>query len=137
MFSTTDEPEEAWLPSIAIRTFLKEHLQLDNVSYVVHTCQQSGRRFVSTKAHLAKRPEILPEGKIIAREGTKIFSTNDEEIGTITSGTFGPSVNAPVAMGYIDPKFSEIGANIQVEVRGKKHSAQISKLAFYKKSYVK
>ena len=83
------------------------------------------------------RVGILPEGKIIAREGTKIFSTNDKEIGKITSGTFGPSVNAPVAMGYIDPKFSEIGANIKLEVRGKKHNAQISKLPFYKKSYVK
>ena len=83
------------------------------------------------------RVGILPEGKIIAREGTKIFSTNDEKIGTITSGTFGPSVNAPVSMGYIDQKFSEIGANIKLEVRGKKHNAQISKLPFYKKSYVK
>ncbi len=83
------------------------------------------------------RVGILPEGKIIAREGTKIFSTNNEEIGTITSGTFGPSVNASVAMGYIDPKFSEIGANIKLEVRGKKHNAQVSKLPFYKKSYVK
>ena len=83
------------------------------------------------------RVGILPEGKIIAREGTKIFSTNDEKIGTITSGTFGPSVNAPVAMGYIDPKFSEIGANIKLEVRGKKHNAQVSKLPFYKKNYVK
>ena len=83
------------------------------------------------------RVGISPEGKIIAREGTKIFSTDDKEIGTITSGTFGPSVNAPVAMGYIDPKFSEIGVNIKLEVRGKKYNAQISKLPFYKKSYVK
>ncbi len=94
------------------------------------------------KANLEKgtsriRVGILPEGKIIAREGTKIYSINDEEIGTITSGTFGPSVNAPVAMGYIKPKFSEIGANIKLEVRGKKHNAQISKLPFYKKNYVK
>jgi len=79
----------------------------------------------------------VDEFHIGGREGTKIFSTNDEEIGTITSGTFGPSVNAPVAMGYIDQKFSEIGANIKLEVRGKKHNAQVSKLPFYKKSYVK
>ena len=44
----------------------------------------------------------MPEGKIIAREGTKIFSSDDDqEIGVVTSGTFGPSVNAPVAMGYV------------------------------------
>ena len=79
----------------------------------------------------------MPEGRIIAREGTKIFSNNDEKIGTITSGTFGPSVNAPVAMGYVDSNFSKIGENIKLEVRGKKHNAKISKLPFYKKSYVK
>ena len=39
------------------------------------------------------RVGILPEGKIIAREGTKIFSAEDKEIGKITSGTFGPNVN--------------------------------------------
>ena len=83
------------------------------------------------------RVGILPEGRIIAREGTKVYSTSDEEIGTITSGTFGPSINAPVAMGYIDIKFSETGTNIKLEVRGKKHKAQVSQLPFYKKSYVK
>ena len=83
------------------------------------------------------RVGILPEGKIIAREGTKIFSINNEKIGTITSGTFGPSINASVAMGYIDSNFSKIGENIKLEVRGKKHNAIVSKLPFYKKSYVK
>ena len=68
-----------------------------------------------------KRVGILPEGRIIARENTKIFSEQGKEIGLITSGTFGPSVNASVAMGYINSKFAEIGTKIQLEVRGKKH----------------
>jgi aminomethyltransferase len=84
-----------------------------------------------------KRVGILPEGRIIARENTKIFSESGEEIGLITSGTFGPSVNAPVAMGYINSKFSEIGTKIQLEVRGKKHGGKVSELPFFKKSYVK
>jgi aminomethyltransferase len=84
-----------------------------------------------------KRVGILPEGRIIARENTKVFSDQGEEIGLITSGTFGPSVNAPVAMGYISSKFSEIGTKIQLEVRGKKYGGKISELPFFKKSYVK
>ena len=80
---------------------------------------------------------VKPSGRIIAREGTKIFSSSNEEIGVITSGTFGPSVNSPVAMGYIKSKFSEINSKIFLEVRGKKHEAVVSKLPFYKKSYVK
>ena len=84
-----------------------------------------------------KRVGILPEGRIIARENTKVFSDQGEEIGLITSGTFGPSVNASVAMGYINSKFSEIGTKIQLEVRGKKHGGKVSELPFFKKSYVK
>ena len=84
-----------------------------------------------------KRVGILPEGRIIARENTKVFSDHGEEIGLITSGTFGPSVNASVAMGYINSKFSEIGTKIQLEVRGKKHGGKVSELPFFKKSYVK
>ena len=83
------------------------------------------------------RVGILPEGKIIAREGAKIFSLDDEEIGKITSGTFGPSVNGPVAMGYVNSNFSKTGNKIKIEVRGKKYDAKISDLPFYKKSYVK
>ena len=83
------------------------------------------------------RVGILPEGKIIAREGTKIFSSADKEIGTITSGTFGPSVNAPVAMGYVNSNFSKIGTIIKLEVRGKKYEAKVAELPFYKKSYAK
>ena len=83
------------------------------------------------------RVGIKPSGRIIAREGAKIFSSSGEEIGVITSGTFGPSVNSPVAMGYIKSKFSEINNKILLEVRGKKHEAVVSKLPFYKKSYVK
>jgi len=80
---------------------------------------------------------ILPKGKIIAREGTKIFSTEEKEIGKITSCTFGPSVNASVAMGYINSEFSKIDTKIKLEVRGKKYDAKVSVLPFYKKSYVK
>ena len=84
-----------------------------------------------------KRVGILPEGRVIARENTKVFSDHGEEIGLITSGTFGPSVNASVAMGYINSEFSEIGTKIQLEVRGKKHGGKVSELPFFKKSYVK
>ena len=83
------------------------------------------------------RVGIKPEGRIIAREKTKIFNENDLLIGEVTSGTFGPSVNGPVAMGYIKKKFSKKNTKVFLEVRGKKHPANICRLPFYKKSYVK
>ena len=83
------------------------------------------------------RVGIKPEGRIIAREKTKIFNEADLLIGEITSGTFGPSVNGPVAMGYIEKEFSKKDTKVFLEVRGKKHPANICGLPFYKKSYVK
>ena len=83
------------------------------------------------------RVGIKPNSKIIAREFTKIFDKSNNEIGTITSGTFGPSVKAPIAMGYVSNEFSKNNTEIFLEVRGKKISANVCKLPFYKKSYVK
>jgi len=83
------------------------------------------------------RVGVKPEGKIIAREGVKIFSKDGKEIGSITSGTFGPSVNGPIAMGYVKFDFSKPGTQILLEVRGKKYNANVSELPFYKKSYVR
>jgi aminomethyltransferase len=83
------------------------------------------------------RVGIKPEGKIIAREKTVIFSEDNKNIGEITSGTFGPSVQAPVAMGYIRNAFSKIDTKVFLEVRGKKYPAIISNLPFYKKNHVK
>jgi aminomethyltransferase len=83
------------------------------------------------------RVGIKPEGRIIAREKTSIFNKDDKNIGEITSGTFGPSVEAPVAMGYVENSFSKINTKVFLEVRGKKYPASISILPFYKKSYVK
>jgi len=80
---------------------------------------------------------VKSDGKIIAREGVKIFSKNNEEIGSVTSGTFGPSVNAPIAMGYVKLNFSKPGTKVLLEVRGKKYDATISELPFYKKNYVR
>ena len=83
------------------------------------------------------RVGIKPEGRIIAREKTKIYDQSHFHIGEITSGTFGPSVNGPVAMGYVENKFSEKDTKVFLEVRGKKHPANICGLPFYKKNYVK
>ena len=83
------------------------------------------------------RVGIRPDGKVIARKGTKIFSEDNQEIGLVTSGTFGPSINSSIAMGYVKYNFSKIGNKILLEVRGKKHDAKVSELPFYKKKYAR
>ena len=83
------------------------------------------------------RVGIKPDIKIIARANTKIFNDENKKIGKITSGTFGPSVEYPISMGYVDSNYSSINTKIFLEIRGKKIAANICKLPFYKKNYVK
>ena len=83
------------------------------------------------------RVGIKPETRVIAREATKIFDDKNNEIGKVTSGTFGPSVNGPIAMGYVANMFSKSNTKVFLEVRGKKVPANICELPFYKKNYVK
>ena len=83
------------------------------------------------------RVGIKPDGKIIARESTKIFDENHNQIGKITSGSFGPSVKSPIAMGYINNTYTKENTKIFLEIRGKKVSASVCKLPFYKKNYYK
>ena len=83
------------------------------------------------------RVGIKPETRVIARGNTKIFDQNDKEIGKVTSGTFGPSVECSIAMGYVENNYSLTNTKIFLEVRGKKVPANVCDLPFYKKNYVK
>ena len=83
------------------------------------------------------RVGIKPETRVIARGNTKIFDKNDKEIGKVTSGTFGPSVECSIAMGYVENNYSPTNTKIFLEVRGKKIPANVCDLPFYKKNYVK
>ena len=83
------------------------------------------------------RVGIKPETKVIARANTKIFNEENKEIGKVTSGTFGPSVDHPISMGYVDNDYSSLDTKIFLEIRGKKISANICKLPFYQKKYAK
>ena len=83
------------------------------------------------------RVGIKPETRVIARGNTKIFNEEDKEIGKITSGTFGPSVDCSIAMGYVENNYSPTNTKVFLEVRGKKIPANVCDLPFYKKNYVK
>ncbi|WP_296998810.1 glycine cleavage system aminomethyltransferase GcvT [Thalassospira sp. UBA848] len=77
-----------------------------------------------------KRVGIKPEGKAPAREHTQILNSDGEEIGEITSGGFGPTVDGPIAMGYVAIEFSEPGTKIDLMVRGKARPAEVVDLPF-------
>jgi aminomethyltransferase len=77
-----------------------------------------------------KRVGIKPEGRAPAREGTVITDANARQIGAITSGGFGPTVNGPVAMGYVETAFASPGTPVQLIVRGAAMKAQVAAIPF-------
>ncbi|ETD33270.1 glycine cleavage system aminomethyltransferase GcvT [Williamsia sp. D3] len=73
-------------------------------------------------------------GKRAARSGYAISSPTDRRhIGVITSGSFSPTLGHPIAMGYVDTEFSEVGTAIEVDVRGTPHEFTVAALPFYKR----
>jgi aminomethyltransferase len=75
------------------------------------------------------RVGIQPEGRQPAREGTEVFAAG-RKIGVVTSGGFGPTVNGPVAMGYVEAPFAAAGTDITLMVRGKELPAKVVQLPF-------
>jgi len=75
------------------------------------------------------RVGIRPEGRQPAREGTEIFA-GGRRIGVITSGGFGPTAQAPVAMGYVETAFAKPDTPVVLAVRGKELPARIAAMPF-------
>ncbi|CAM3715508.1 glycine cleavage system aminomethyltransferase GcvT [Litorimonas haliclonae] len=78
---------------------------------------------------------IKPDGKAPAREHTEVQDMDGNTIGEITSGGYGPSVDGPVAMGYVARKFFKSGTPVQLLVRGKPRPATVVKLPFTPHNY--
>lgn len=81
-----------------------------------------------------RRVGIQPLERAPARNGTEIFY-GDNMIGVITSGGFGPSLDAPVAMGYVDMASAALGTKLDLMVRGKPRPAEIVALPFLPARY--
>ncbi|QPC42122.1 glycine cleavage system aminomethyltransferase GcvT [Kaustia mangrovi] len=80
---------------------------------------------------------IKPEGRAPARHGTAIRSADGEEIGVVTSGGFGPTVEGPVTMGYVAAGHEAPGTALGLVVRGKTLEAHVVKLPFVPHRYAK
>ena len=83
-----------------------------------------------------RRVGLRPEGRAPMREGTVMFAAPEggDAIGHITSGGFGPSIEGPMAMGYLPASLSE-GMIVYGEVRGKRLPALIAPMPFQPTSY--
>jgi aminomethyltransferase len=90
-----------------------------------------------TGGALRRRVGLKPEGRAPVREGAPLFAdqASTEQVGTVTSGGFGPSLNAPVAMGYVPTALASSGTQLFAEVRGQRLPLRVAATPFVPNTY--
>lgn len=84
-----------------------------------------------------QRVGIRPDGRAPARALVDIVADDGTEAGTVTSGGFSPSLNAPIAMGYVRRALAADGTRVHLMVRGKPLPAQVVPLPFVPHHYAR
>ena len=84
-----------------------------------------------------RRVGLKPEGRAPVREGAALFAdaASSEQIGAVTSGGFGVSLNAPVAMGYLPTARAAAGTQIFAELRGQRLPLKVAATPFVPNTY--
>ena len=84
-----------------------------------------------------RRVGLKPEGRAPVRDGTPLFAdqSSAEQIGSVTSGSFGPSLNAPVAMGYVPISLAANGTQLFAEIRGQRLPVRVAATPFVPNTY--
>jgi hypothetical protein len=88
-----------------------------------------------TGAALCKRVGLLGLERVPVREGTTIVDAQGHKLGTVTSGTLGPSVNQPVAMAYLPLNHTAPHSEVYAEVRGKRVPMRVVPMPFHPHNY--
>lgn len=83
-----------------------------------------------------KRVGLLVEGRMPAREGAEIF-VRGARVGKITSGGFSPSLQQPIAMGYVGADHASAGQSLEIDVRGRRLAATVTTMPFVPHRYVR
>jgi aminomethyltransferase len=82
-----------------------------------------------------KRVGFLVEGRAPVREGAEIADNDGNIVGVITSGGFGPTLQAPVAMGYVTTALAAVGTQLNAIVRGKIRPMKVTKMPLVPQRY--
>jgi len=92
-------------------------------SHVFHALEQGPNQ---------RRVGLRPKGRAPMRSGVQLYADAQSEtpVGYITSGGFGPTVAAPVAMGYVDADLTGAGTEVWGDLRGKRHAVEVADMPF-------
>ncbi|MCX7304731.1 MAG: glycine cleavage system aminomethyltransferase GcvT [Hyphomicrobiales bacterium] len=94
-------------------------------------------RRIVTEGPSKKRVGLRPEGRQPVRSGTALVDASGNPAGIVTSGGFGPSAGAPVAMGYVPAALARPGSRFFADIRGTKIPLDVSPLPFTPHRYRK
>ncbi|MFP5425655.1 MAG: glycine cleavage system aminomethyltransferase GcvT [Gammaproteobacteria bacterium] len=82
-----------------------------------------------------KRVGLLPQERTPVREGAEIVDEAGKIVGAVCSGGFGPTLGAPLAMGYVDSEHAALDTSLYALVRGKRVALKVSKMPFVAQRY--
>ena len=90
---------------------------------------------IANKNYTRKRVGLIAQGKAPIREGAELVNTDGVKIGEVTSGSFGPTLGVPVAMGYVATEYAVLETEVYALVRGKQLPMTVSKAPFIEQRY--
>ena len=113
------------------------------LNFAINKRRRADRGFAGAErilAELADGPPTLRvgfdvDGRQPVREGALILTGEGNEIGRVTSGGFSPSLQRPIAMGYVGSTFAEPGTALKLEQRGKLFDARVVPMPFVPHRY--
>ena len=83
-----------------------------------------------------RRVGLRPDSRAPMREGVELYADGDgDPVGRVTSGGFGPSLDAPVAMGYVPIALAAPETRLSGQLRGKMLAATVVKMPFITPGY--
>ena len=80
---------------------------------------------------MPRRIGLMCGGRRVPRENYPIRH-DGEDVGTVTSGTFSPTLEKPIAMGYVSQNAARVGTELSIDIRGRDEPARVVELPFYK-----
>ena len=81
------------------------------------------------------RVGLMAQERVPVREHTELHNEAGERVGEVTSGLLGPSINQPIAMGYLPPALAAVGTRVNAVVRGKAVPMQVAAMPFVPTRY--
>jgi aminomethyltransferase len=125
----TTNPVEAglgWLVAKKYRGAQPEPARFPGADRILRALPAGSRRV---------RVGLKPAGRVPLRGGTALSDAAGDEVGRITSGSFGPTAGHPVAMGYVERRLDISGTALTVSIRGRTHAVEVAALPFVPHRY--